>query len=85
MGFFFINNIYFLTNKQNSTGDIFYCQLSLNINKNFYVRDLFYNFANSSGRSFTGYSVVRSARLLWEQEVAGSNPATPTLKMKRLH
>jgi len=26
----------------------------------------------------TGCSVVRSSRLLWEQEVAGSNPATPT-------
>jgi hypothetical protein len=26
----------------------------------------------------SGYSVVRLARLLWEQEVAGSNPATPT-------
>ena len=27
---------------------------------------------------FTGISVVRSSRLLWEQEVAGSTPATPT-------
>ena len=27
---------------------------------------------------FTGCSVARSSRLLWEQEVAGSNPATPT-------
>ena len=27
---------------------------------------------------FSGCSVARSARLLWEQEVAGSNPATPT-------
>jgi hypothetical protein len=26
----------------------------------------------------TGCSVARSSRLLWEQEVAGSNPATPT-------
>ena len=32
----------------------------------------------------TGYSVVRLARLLWEQEVAGSNPATPTLNIKPL-
>ena len=28
---------------------------------------------------FSGYSVARLSRLLWEQEVAGSNPATPTL------
>ena len=26
----------------------------------------------------TGYSAVRLAHLLWEQGVAGSNPATPT-------
>ena len=29
-------------------------------------------------QTFSGYSVARSSRLLWEQEVAGSNPATPT-------
>ena len=29
--------------------------------------------------NFSGYSVARLSRLLWEQEVAGSNPATPTL------
>ena len=28
---------------------------------------------------FSGCSVARSSRLLWEQEVAGSNPATPTI------
>ena len=27
---------------------------------------------------FTGCSVARLSRLLWEQEAAGSNPATPT-------
>ena len=27
---------------------------------------------------FSGYSEVRLSRLLWEQEIAGSNPATPT-------
>ena len=32
---------------------------------------------------FTGYSAVRLAHLLWEQGVAGSNPATPT-KQKSL-
>ena len=33
----------------------------------------------------TGCSVARLARLLWEQKVAGSNPATPTLKRPRQH
>jgi hypothetical protein len=28
---------------------------------------------------FSGYSVARLSRLLWEQEVASSNLATPTL------
>ena len=28
----------------------------------------------------SGCSVARLSRLLWEQEAAGSNPATPTLK-----
>ena len=32
----------------------------------------------------SGCSAVRLAYLLWEQRVAGSNPATPTLKMKFL-
>ncbi len=30
----------------------------------------------------SGCSVARLSRLLWEQEVAGSNPATPTLLLK---
>ena len=29
--------------------------------------------------SFSGRSVVRSSRLVWDQEVAGSNPAAPTV------
>ena len=29
----------------------------------------------------SGCSVARLARLLWEQEVGGSNPLTPTLEM----
>ena len=33
---------------------------------------LFYN-----GLRFTGRGAVRLARLLWEQEVAGSNPVAP--------
>ena len=28
---------------------------------------------------FAGCSVARLSRLLWEQEAAGSNPATPTI------
>ena len=34
----------------------------------------------SAARKYTGCSVVRSSRLVWDQEVAGSNPAIPTLK-----
>ena len=30
----------------------------------------------------SGRSVVRSSRLVWDQEVAGSNPATPTKKIE---
>ena len=30
--------------------------------------------------AFTGCSVARLSRLLWEQEVASSNLATPTMK-----
>ena len=33
----------------------------------------------SAENTFSGCSVARLSRLLWEQEVAGSNPATPTL------
>ena len=33
---------------------------------------------------FSGCSVARSSRLLWEQEVAGSNPATPTKNQHQL-
>jgi putative endonuclease len=29
---------------------------------------------------FSGCSVARSSRLVWDQEVAGSNPATPTTR-----
>ncbi len=32
---------------------------------------------------YSGCSVARLSRLLWEQEVAGSNPATPTIKAER--
>ena len=34
----------------------------------------------SAENTFSGCSVARLSRLLWEQEVAGSNPATPTRK-----
>ena len=47
----------------------------------------FYRLKNSSIfaiefkiRILTGCSVARLSRLLWEQEAAGSNPATPTKK-----
>jgi len=30
---------------------------------------------------FSGCSVARLSRLLWEQEAAGSNPATPTKRL----
>ena len=33
---------------------------------------------------FSGCSVARLSRLLWEQEAAGSNPATPTKKIQTL-
>ena len=33
--------------------------------------------------SFSGCSVARLSRLLWEQEAAGSNPATPTKRSSR--
>ena len=33
-------------------------------------------------KSFSGCSVARSSRLVWDEEVAGSNPATPTKKKK---
>jgi hypothetical protein len=32
----------------------------------------------------TGHSTARLVCLLWEQEVAGSNPAAPTEKIKPL-
>jgi hypothetical protein len=32
-----------------------------------------------------GYSAVRLAYLLWEQRVAGSNPATPTRKAQLIN
>ncbi len=31
-------------------------------------------------KKYSGRSVVRSSRLVWDQEVAGSNPAAPTFK-----
>ena len=31
---------------------------------------------------FSGCSVARLSRLLWEQEAAGSNPATPTIRFQ---
>jgi hypothetical protein len=33
---------------------------------------------NTAKKIFSGCSVARLSRLVWDQEVAGSNPATPT-------
>ena len=44
----------------------------------------FYIFNPIFGIRLTGCSVARSSRLLWEQEVAGSNPATPTKTIQKL-
>ena len=37
-----------------------------------------------TGLVVSGCSAARLAHLLWEQGVPGSNPGTPTLKMKEL-
>ena len=44
--------------------------------KNVYLQTL-------NEESFSGCSVARSSRLVWDEEVAGSNPATPTKIKKR--
>ena len=41
-------------------------------------------FAGEIKRKDSGRSAVRLAHLLWEQGVAGSSPATPTMKIKYL-
>ena len=41
-------------------------------------------FAPSNFENHSGCSAVRLAYLLWEQRVAGSNPATPTVKNRSL-
>ena len=40
--------------------------------------------SHSNSNYHTGCGAVRLAHLLWEQGAAGSNPATPTLKIKEL-
>ena len=37
--------------------------------------------SHHSPRKFSGYSVVRLTRLLWEQEIGSSNLSTPTLEI----
>ncbi len=62
------------------------CKLSIakNIKKRFFLLINNAIFAPT----FSGCSVARLSRLVWDQEVAGSNPATPTkrdfLKKKSL-
>ena len=41
-------------------------------------------FAASNLKRYSGCSAVRLAYLLWEQRVAGSNPATPTVEIRAL-
>ena len=44
----------------------------------FATKEISYIFALTN----SGCSVARLSRLLWEQEAAGSNPATPTKKIE---
>ena len=49
--------------------------------------ELYQGFESLTLRFFfapSGCSVARLSRLLWEQEVAGSNPATPTFNFLHL-
>ena len=39
---------------------------------------LYHDLAQQFKEEYTGCSVVRSSRMVWDHEVAGSNPATPT-------
>ena len=39
---------------------------------------------HSNTITLSGCSVARSSRLVWDEEVAGSNPATPTVKALHL-
>ena len=34
--------------------------------------------------TYSGCSVVRLSRLVWDQEVVGSNPATPTVSIHKI-
>ena len=44
------------------------------------VKTVRHNKYKITATAVSGCSVARLSRLLWEQEVAGSNPATPTVK-----
>ena len=55
----------------------FFSPKNLSVQKNVVI---LHRFCNSNMHS--GCSAVRLARLLWEQEVPGSNPGTPTTTRK---
>ena len=40
--------------------------------------------SHHSPKHYSGYSVVRLTRLLWEQEIGSSNLSTPTLEKYQL-
>ncbi len=48
----------------------------------YYEKNILYLQSNSGQEFSTGCSVARLSRLLWEQEAAGSNPATPTFLIR---
>ena len=57
-----------------------YTEVTIN-KKFFYIRTRFSTpTPTPTPTPISGYSTVRLVCLLWEQEVAGSNPATPTIK-----
>ena len=58
--------------------------MRLSSSKEIFLKDIFFLAKKYTFAARSGYSVVRLSRLLWEQEVASSNLAIPTLKIKHL-
>ena len=44
-----------------------------------------YKNVKQSTNIFSGCSVARLSRRVWDAEVAGSNPATPTIKSQKIN